>query len=352
MKKNIYFLFGMGLVLFTVSPVLSQITVTQSDMPQAGNTIVSNYDLSPTVTPGSAGASVTWNFAALNKSSSQTTMFVTAASTPHGADFPAANLADSIFDTAGYTYFASSSSAFSVAGVTSIAGYNINSQFTPPMEELGLPANYLNQMAGTTSIKIGAMSIHSPPFDSGKAHLQINYSDTIDAWGTVTTPSGSYQALREKHYELDIDSLFVHNSITHQWSYYPSSPKPTKAWEYVWFTNGIHYPVAQMKMDSTNHTVKNVLWYQGPLAIDEVSGNKGDINVYPNPCSVQITFLRSNSGDPAYLTVYNIAGREMAVAYMNNGAYSLNTSGYPKGIYFYRINSPSGFTGQGKFVVQ
>lgn len=334
-------------------PVTAQITLTQADMPKAGITVVSNYDLSPTVTPGSSGASVNWNFSALNNSSSQTTTFVTAASTPYAGKFPAANLADSIYDTAGYTFLSSTSSAFSVVGVTSIAGYNIDAQFTPPLEEVGLPANYLNHISGTTNVSTGAMAFHSPPFDSGKAHLQFNYADTIDAWGSVTTPSGTYSVLRQKHYELDKDSLFVHNTITHQWSYYPSSPKPTKSYEYVWFANAVNYPIVQMKMDSTGKNVVNVLWYQGPLGVSTVNAKQGGISVYPNPCTSQITFMPANASGTRILNVFDVAGRQMTTASMGNGAYYLNTSGYAKGLYLYRITDAGGsFIAQGKFVVE
>lgn len=353
MKKLTSISVALCMGLFIAPMASGQITLTQADMPQVGITVVSNYDLSPSVTPGSAGASVTWNFSALHNSSSQTTTFVTAASTPYAAKFPTANLADSIYDTAGYTFLLSSATAFSIVGLTSVAGYSIDAQFTPPMEELGLPANYLNHFGGITNIETGAQAFHSPPFDSGKAHLQFTYADTIDAWGTITTPVGSYSALREKDYELDKDSLFVHNTITHQWTYYSSSPKPTKSYEYVWFANGIHYPIAQMKMDSTSATVKNVLWYQGPLGISELKAGAGGIQVYPNPCTSQIAFTPTAKAISSMLSVFDITGRQIFATPMNNGAYYLNTSGYAKGLYLYRIAAADGgFVQQGKFVVE
>lgn len=353
MKKFTFIPFTFSITVLVTPVVSAQITVNQTDMPSAGVTVVSNYDLSPIVTPGSAGAGITWNFSALKTSSSQTTTFVNASSTPYSSFFPLANLADSIYDTAGYTYFSSTTGAFSIAGRTQISGYTLNAVFNPVMEEIGFPANYQNNIGDTSRIITQKIAFHSPPIDSIQAHIQITYADTLDAWGTITTPSGSYSALREKHYELDIDSLFIYNGISLQWSYNSMySPKPSKIYEYVWFAHNIHYPVAQMTMDSTGKKVVNVLWYEGPLGINNVKAEVGNVQVFPNPCTTQVTF-RYSGNNILTLSVFDITGRQLIEAKVSNDSYSLNTSGYASGIYIFQaIGEDKDNIIRGKFSVQ
>lgn len=348
MKKFTYLFLLTFCVGFT-EKANSQITVTQSDMPAAGNVIVADSDLSPTVTPGSAGPSQTWNFTALKNNISLTIGFVTASSTPYASYFTAANLADSIYGYAGYGFFTSTSGAFAIEGVSNVQGFSTNATFNPPFNQMVLQANYLNNFGGYSYGQTQPIALTYLGSDSAKATMYITYADTIDAWGTMTTPAGTYNVLRKKHYEVDIDSIFLHYPSPPAWNFVQA--QTTEIRQYIWYTNGIHYPVAIMSMDTTNTKVKKVMWYSGPLAVNELH-NSAQTLVYPNPCTTQLT-LHCSTQEAAYLSVFDIAGRSIEEVSMKNATSTLNTSFYAKGIYFYKISDQAGkILDRGKFSVQ
>lgn len=329
----------------------SQITVTQSDMPQAGNIIVVDSDLAPTVTPGSAGPSQNWNFSGLNNSRTVSLDFVTPGSTPYASSFPGANLADSTIGYPGYNYFLSQASAFSVVGgMPIIMGYQVNIHFNPYYEQTALPATYGTTDGGYTHGVSDALPFSYLGSDSGKGTISITYADTIDAWGTIQTPSGTYNVLRQKHYEVDVDSVFLHYSFpSSHWTFVQS--QTTKTHQYRWYANGLGYTLVQMQMDTTNTKVLSVAWYDKPAGINEVS-NQSHTIVYPNPCTSQANFLCPDK-QAKVLSVFDVTGRRISQTAITNGTAAINTSSLSKGIYFFRTTDALGNTiSRGKFSVQ
>jgi hypothetical protein len=339
-----------ALLLLTYS-VTAQITVTQSDMPVAGAIVKLDSDLTPSVTPGSKGPSQVWNFAGLKASKTVDVNFYNTSSTPYASAFPASNIGDSVSGVYGFTLYSSSLSAFSLAGVTFVAGFPDNTTYTPLYTQLTLPANYLNTFGGSTIAIIPPISATYLFYDSAKGNVHITYADTIDAWGSMTTPAGTFNVLRKKHYDFEIDSLFLYNTNTSQWEYSTYSNPPTKYYSYTWYTNGIYYPLVQMNMDSTDKKVQNVAWYAAPLGINELS-NSSSAKAYPDPCTTEINLVYSGQGE-SFVTIYDVTGRKISATEMQNGRLLLNTSSYSKGVYFYSIFDKTGSPlDRGKFSVQ
>ncbi|HWY98527.1 MAG TPA: T9SS type A sorting domain-containing protein, partial [Bacteroidia bacterium] len=188
---------------------------------------------------------------------------------------------------------------------------------------------------------------------SAKGFINVTYQDTIEGWGTLTTPLWSgqtYSTLCQKHYELDIDSIYVHSTVLHSWIFYSPAQK-TKMYQYRWYTNGIGDLVGLMTTDSTGKKVKSMQWYDGiPNSINELSKQNNTLT-YPNPCTNQITF-RFNQQNAQNIYVYDMAGRELGNAAMHNGTVVLGTAGYSAGMYFYHITDNLGnVIGNGKFTV-
>ncbi|HXP53247.1 MAG TPA: T9SS type A sorting domain-containing protein [Bacteroidia bacterium] len=357
--KKIYSLLSMVIIasLSFSGKVEAQITLSSADMPAIGNKFVNDHDTATAsvskLTPGGSGASVNWTYNNLPTSYRDTMAFVNPASTPYVAAFPSATLADSTYGTVGYTYFNGTGSSFSVAGtVQSIQGNLAVAALNPPFLQLNFPAAMGNISGGTSTAHVPAFKIAYLGFDSAKATVVIKYQDTIDAWGTLETSfyNSSYSVLRQKHYELDIDSAYVH-SASSGWAYFPLASSATKAFQYRWYTNGIGDLVGVMAMDTANKNVKSMQWYAGyPDAINEVSQQHSTMT-YPNPCTSQVTFRYTMNG-ASTLFVYDVTGREIGHAEMKNGLVSLNTSAYSTGMYLYHITDNSGkVLDNGKFSV-
>ena len=80
------------LSLLTSAAAGAQITITQSDLTGTFTVLHQVNDSTPTVSVGSAGASQTWNMAALNTSYVDTLSFSDLASVPDNTTFPSSNL--------------------------------------------------------------------------------------------------------------------------------------------------------------------------------------------------------------------------------------------------------------------
>ena len=351
MKKYSYWgCIAISFLIYTGN-VYGQVTLTQTDMPQAGMTITLDSDLSPGVSQGNAGASQSWDFTGLHATKTQTIDFETSSSTPYSGSFPSANLADSMVGYPGYNYFSSQSSSFSiVGGMPIIQGFQVTIHFNPFYQQLALPGVYNNTDGGTTRGISNSVPFSYVGSDSAKGTITITYTDTMDAWGTMQMPFGSYSVLRQKHYELDIDTLFLYYSYnTPHWT--PVQEQITKMHQYRWYAKNIGYMLAQMQMDSTNTHPISVAWYASPEGINEVTNHAVTV-VYPNPCVTQANFFTANK-NAAAIVVYDITGHRMAEAAIKNGEASVNTSWFARGIYLFKTTTLTGaVVGRGKFAVQ
>ena len=357
--KKIYSLLSIATLSVTLfaGRASAQITLTAADMPQPGEKFVNGYDTLGssvlTLSPGAHGAGVTWNFGSLPLSYTDTNAILTVASTAYAASFPSATVADSIYGTPGENYLIDSTNFFSIAGaVQSVQGNMTTAVFKPAFLQLNFPATYSNISGGTSMAHVAPFVLHFPPFDSAKAIIIVQYADTIDSWGNLTTPQyggSKYKTIRQKHYELDIDSVFLHNSTG--WQYFGPASSTSKLFQYRWYANGIGDLVGLMTMDTTNTKVTSFEWYQGyPDGINEVSQQHNTV-VYPSPCTSQITF-HYNQQKAVNIFIYDVTGRQLARAEMKNNVTVLNTSAYSAGMYFYNITDNSGHVlDNGKFTV-
>ena len=356
MKKITFLCSLLSLNLLSIE-MQGQITITQADMPVVGSQVINAHDTAKasvsTLTPGGKGASVTWSYPALPRSYKDTDNFVNPSSTPYASKFPSSNLADSIYGTPGYTYLNSSVASFVANGtVQNIMGYNVAIALNPPFVQINFPGAYGNIDGGISTGKIPPTALVPPVsgFDSVKGSAYVKYADTIDAWGTITTDFNSYSALRQKHYDLNIDSLYVHSATFKTWIYYQRLV--TKTYTYRWYANGIGDVLMQMQMDTTNTKVTAVQWYDGiPNGINELS-QYNSVLTYPNPCSSQINF-RYTDLNAQSISVFDITGRNVGGVEMKNGAATINTSSFANGMYLYRVLDKSGnVLNNGKFTVQ
>jgi hypothetical protein len=349
-----YLLSFLGFAFTVISPtnfLTAQITVTQADMPVIGTKATMAVDTSGSFLPQPASASAqTWNFGALGNVQTNTYLYVAPSATPYYAAFHSSNVADSLAYGSGYTYNSSTSTSYSETGFAEkLYGYTIGINAHPFYEQIPLPATY-GTIDGGISRGDTAMAFHYLTFDSARATVTIFYADTVDAFGMMTTPYGTDSVIRQKHYDLTVDSAFVHSTITHTWNLYRATDSID--YQYRWYAKGINYYFAVMQMNTLNQNVINTQWYDGAnLGIDEIS-HSIYTSVYPNPCKMQITF-NCTSPQAKQISVFDITGRQLAVQAIKNGLLNLNTSAFSAGMYFYRVSDISGnILDRGKFIVQ
>lgn len=350
MKKYTLFTGLIFLFVFLNKNVKAQITINQSDLPVIGSSVVMAVDTSGLLLPqGASNTAQVWNYASLQKAETNSYLFVNPANTKYFPYFPSSNLADSLIYAPGYTYLLSSPTTFSALGYGEVLmGFAVGLAIHPSFVQIPLPAT-LGTTDGGVSRGDTAVAYSYLGSDSAGAKINIHYADTVDAFGTMTTPYGTETVIRQKHYDITVDSLGLH--IPHVGWTYPQITT-TKDYVYRWYAKGVGYYFATMQMNHTNTKDSVVQWYDGAVAgIDNIS-NSQYTTVYPNPCQTQVTF-NCSSLKAKQVSVFDMTGRELSRQEMNNGMLIMSTSSYPAGMYFYRISDIAGnVLDRGKFIVQ
>jgi len=175
--------------------------------------------------------------------------------------------------------------------------------------------------------------------DLGYLLMRKFRKNTVDGWGTLTTPYGEFQTLRvmteiEEYDSLYSDSLGVGIPVTRNYT------------EYKWLANGYHEPVLQVTEEgflvaaSYIDSVRSTF-----LDVPDVKRTKSDLSVYPNPCEdyVSVSYELEKDAEVA-ISVFSLYGREIkriAKSWQERGYHNqvifLEEIGLPKGIHIIRI---------------
>ncbi len=332
----------------------AQITITSTDLLNLIdiNQVV-EYDTSYTipVDVGTAGPDQTWNFTDVPTTMENSSSIISPQGTPFENSFPNANFVHFIDFSDGdtlmqiYSYTNITSSAFLIMGegiITKVPNVGDTSFTTIDDEETPLPLTYgleWNSMDSDTTSNIGFTIITT---------TNSNYS--IDAWGTVTVPAGTFECLRLRE-DYTSKSMMVFDEIT-------IPIDSSSGINYTWLSKD-NYSIANIESQSGE---KNPEFTQSsyfmrlksssiPTAISE-NQNSVFINQftleqnYPNPFN-PATAITYTIGKAGYvkLSIYDSAGRLVQTLinqYQNSGKYSIrwNASGLASGIYYYRIQTP------------
>jgi len=187
------------------TPVLSQIAIDWTEIPQnIGIAFTHNGAESVAVNMGSPGGPQVWSFTAQPAGSQNAdVLIVPRESTPYGDSFPNANLVLQITSN-GYLVYAYSQIAPSfscelgVASASPVMFYRFE-----PADSIPLPIVY----GGTRHYYSSSSVVFAP-------NVVIRTDDfgfeTIDAYGSVTIPYGTFECLRIQYYDTLVTTTLVY----------------------------------------------------------------------------------------------------------------------------------------------
>ena len=274
-----------------------QITVSVSDFANAGDTVRISQAPAGGLDFASTGANFTWDFSSLTAASQYLKEFKPigfASLLIFGTYGPIApsNYRASYFNPTNDLPLAQLSQFLPVTlsdlnqytkrmtdSITSL-GYSIsvNGQgvpFKPDMIETRykLPLHY-----NDSHYSRGYTFIDLNPVIDFKIKQYRQRTTTVDGWGTIITPKGSFQALRLRHDIAEIDSIYQTFFGAGQWFGTP----PIQRVEYEWFANGEKEWI--LKATETNGTINQVEYQEDYLGLDaSINEQTLDVNVGPNP---------------------------------------------------------------------
>lgn len=260
-----------SVALLFCSVLAAQITITTSDMPVAGDTLHAYRDTLPvSFSIGQKGSNRTWDFSNLQSDRLVTTFALAPSSTPYAGTFASSNLALTN-DFNAYLYYSNSASSLKVDGFASNdASLGVISvTFSPKPDQYRFPTTYLSKFTGSSgfvaskpynqlpqSIKdqIDAALTSFPGASVSQVRVTFtsNYTDTIDAWGTVITPLGGYDALRRKRIENSNTKIEAQVSLifppTTFWQEISNTSANTT--EHSWLSKITKLPLVSLGYDS------------------------------------------------------------------------------------------------------
>jgi len=339
MKKQ---LLSIVLLILAITS-FGQITITNNDIAPAGTTIYfSNDDTFPAgVVPGDPGDNKTWDFTSVIASSADTFDLLLPSSTPYGDEFPEANFASSGSNPEEgdyYSYMIRNEDKFSTIGyaLSSEEFGTIINDVEPEDIILDFPVNYQNSY---NEVFTTEMVIESPipGSDSIRTISTVTKETIIDAWGSLSIPMGTYNTLRQRVNEDQVDSTFM--LMSGVWVFASATEDNTTT--YSWWTDDESIGFMLFSIDIDNNSageIYGISFFNGSaVGVDETE--MLSTKVYPNPTSNLLSFEFGEfvSGD---IVIMNELGQVVANRSLDNeNNIQLNISSLPVGIYFYSITN-------------
>ena len=275
MKKIILILFLMPSIWN--GGVKGQITSDSGDLPVVGDVIPSAKDvidpLVITFNVGSAGVNQVWNYSTLVADQLVNTNAVAPNTTPYSASFPNSNLAYTS-DFVEYLFNNLTAQANTIEGFSGDVGIGVHTtvSFSNTYDQYRFPIVYLgaytDDYAFTEIIPFGNLpaSLRTlindelpPGVDATRVRLRFSatLTFTVDAWGTVITPLGSYDCLRYKKDEVsttridvEVDAPFVGKSWEND-----AQVTNSNITDYQWLTKVTKLPVITLDYDSDRNII-------------------------------------------------------------------------------------------------
>ena len=301
------------IVLFGVQQAgFSQITIGNSDMPSVGDTIRTStgvnfdfYDFEET------GENYLWDYSDLISITQSVDTFVSVMETPilYWPFFLlSANLASPIIQdsplpeiplTDVYNFYNNSSNNYKDVGfAANLFGLPLPFKYDTPDILYEFPMNYGNADSSESGFNFGLENL-------GFIMVERKRVNTVDGWGTLITPYGTFDVLRLKSEVTEYDSIYI-DSIS------VGIPLTREYTEYKWLGLGQKIPLLKVTDDLLGLVVTYI------DSLDIVTSDNGiqfpvsdqSLNVYPNPTTGILNVgFNDNFNQNFEVVLYNMHGQ-------------------------------------------
>ena len=307
MKKK---LLPLSFSIFSFYSLHAQITITQSDMPNVGDTLrVSITNTIGAIDPELTGANYTWDFSALTPNSQDVEQFINPLTTGYfilSAMSSYGYKTNKIDTTNRIDFFKESSSTYRQVGYGQIVGgFPAPFLYNPPDTIYRFPMN-----VGNSDSCISGYGFPLPGI--GYYGTKTKRVNDVDGWGTLITPFGTFQTLRIKSTLYRTDTIYIDTL-----NFGFSIPLPTQ-FEYKWLGQGKKIPLLLVVANEVAGfpVVTNVMYRDSmragvtQIGVNELPVISYQSLVYPNPAS-EYAFLQYELSVAAEMKIeiFDIAGR-------------------------------------------
>ena len=315
----------------SLSPALAQVTVVQSDMPSAGDTLrFSIASGAAGIDPGAGGNNQTWDFSSLQSQSQYVDDFLPVSATPftyvatYGLlpfsssysdmgrldnsafqvpTIPGINL--TISDV--YNFYKSGSSSFSQKGFgASINGFPLPIPYSSSDVLVPLPLTPTSTSSSPYNFDIQIPTI-------GYYGREAVRNNTVDGWGTLITPFGTFQTLRIRSELVYSDTIAID-----QFGFGFQLPEQTEI-KYKWVAPDYGWPLLEITATTLPFVGTEVISrvvYRDKFILDNTgfanSFGPSQVLIYPNPTSdVAVVKCELPTAGTMSYAVFDATGRSL-----------------------------------------
>jgi hypothetical protein len=320
----------------------AQITLTENNIPR---TIGDSFQFKTLITGsadvnvGSTGGPHTWTFDTASFPGMVVTMeIVDKATSPMGARFPDANVvAQQVYGPYGYWVYRKldADQQLDLGMAMSNPDTLIGFRYDPAGVNIDLPFTLGTQWVTT----FGYTDTTS---DTTQSAILNTYDCRGDAWGTATSPAGTFPCLRENVFQTEITTRYLRGVVT--------ASDTVRTRRFYWAAAGVGTIAMAHSMEgdtSTNFTLADdymVLVQTNTGAVLEQPGGLVPLpaRILPNPTTGSAElYLSPDFPGPATVRVCDAAGRVVIESSTANrqSQISLDLRGSPAGLYICTIMS-------------
>lgn len=275
MKRIVTLTFSLALATANYA----QISIGQNEMPHAGDELLrTQANANPFLNFAATGPAYTWNFATLTAAAQQTKAYQSVSSTnfvyalayadiffnanranhaTEGTDIP---FNDLLPIENPYTFLYHSNSTYKKVGFgVELSGIPVPIAFSEHDVVYELPLNYGDASTSSSSWEISIPTLAHYGYEQER-------TNEVDGWGTITTPSGTFDVLRVKttlagRDTINIDTLSLGFTID----------RPIVR-EYKWLAEDLRVPVLQINTTELFGTeiVSEIYFYDMPRSVSVV----------------------------------------------------------------------------------
>ncbi len=351
MKKSIFLLL---LLALTINILKAQITYGTSEMPTPGDT----FRISIAASTGGVdytltGVNYNWDFSNLNHPSQNIDTFVSVTTVPaiyqlifNSAIYPNNRATVAMHQTNSpipipslqirdvYNFYRNTTTFYALVGYgANVSGSNLPIRFNNVDYIYRFPL-----LQGNNDSCVSNFGVSIPGVGYfGETKKRKN---TVDGWGTLITPYGTFQTIRVK------SELFMHDTLNYNSVGYAQDRNET---EYKWLANGYAIPILTVinrspavyveYIDSVRSTITN---YKENININNIN-----FSVFPNPCKEYFN-LSYNLFEKSIINIslFNLQG-EKITTFANSDQlegeysyqYNISDLKLSKGVYYIRVTA-------------
>lgn len=246
------------LILFfcLLESVKAQITFTSANAPVAYWTqrIVKDTLPLPSVSYGNKGANQVYDFSNLVLFKNDTIEYRTPTNTQL-TNVPTAD--DAITnDGVSFLFTKTTSSQYTLEGFEgNLSGSTVAASYSAPPKIYQFPTVYGGNFSGTADLQktVPGSQVGQPSVSDVRLTTHTVYTDTVDGWGKVVTPVGSYKCLRIKRKEITTTTTEYRIFSFSQWTNIPGSPSTRTTVRYSYLTKETKGSAVTFEYDSVDN---------------------------------------------------------------------------------------------------